>query len=815
VTVADVKERVLELRREISAHNEAYYVGDAPTVSDSEYDALFLELQALEQAHPELQDADSPTQRPGAAPSSRFPPASHLRPMLSLANVFDRETLEEFDGRVRKALPGTDVRYTVEPKLDGLALSLLYEGGELVRAATRGDGSTGEDITANARTLKSVPSKLHARKGHELPSRIEVRGEVVIRKQDFVRLNRDREELGERVFANPRNAAAGSLRQLDARITASRPLVFYAHSHGLIEPDRFASHSEFLAEAESWGFHPSPDARTLASIDEVEAYHAEKEEGRDRLEVDIDGVVVKVDSRAQQDLLGEVARSPRWAVAFKFRPRQAVTRVNDIVASVGRLGTLTPVADLKPVALGGVTVSRASLHNMDEIARKDIRIGDFVTLERAGDVIPYVLGPRIDLREGREDELRPFVMPSTCPSCGSPVVRIEGMAAYRCTDRRCPAQFKEALRHFASRGAMDIDGLGDRIVGQLVDQGVVRSFADLYRLDVEGLAVLERTPARLGGDDGDGNPDAAETAPEPEEAPKPKRTRKKTGSRKAIPVGTKNAAKIVAAIAGSREQPLHRLIFALGIRHVGESGAQMLARRFETLEALKDADAESLLQLDGVGEEMATSVVQFFQDPSNATLLEELRGVGVDPRPVVAATSGPLVGKTVLLTGTLATLGRPRAKDLIQAAGGNVASSIGANVDYLVVGGDPGSKLAKATKLGIGIVDEEQFRAMLGLSVEPAAGPGLRPAPVTKTLARKEPGIETASGQGVLPFADDTTPASRTKKPKAKKPNRLPDAAAGDASAAPVAGAEPEAARTAPEETSAKRTPRREKSDGQ
>jgi len=692
VAARKAKQRILELRRLLAEHNEAYYQRDAPTVSDAEYDALFRELQDLEQANPELLDSSSPTQRPGAGPAAGFRSVPHLRPMLSLANVFDRASLEEFAARVKKAMPHEDVRFAVEPKLDGLALSLLYEGGLLMRAATRGDGTVGEDVTQNARTVKNIPHRLAAKKGHKVPTRIEVRGEIVIRKKDFARLNSEREELGESVFANPRNAAAGSLRQLDASITASRPLVFLAHSHGAIEPRGFDSHSSYLEAALGWGFAVSPDATTLESVEKVEAYHARLEAGRDRLDVDIDGVVVKVDSCAQQERLGEVARSPRWAVAFKFKPRQAVTRIRDIFASVGRLGTLTPVADLEPVALGGVTVSRASLHNMDEIERKDVRIGDLVTIERAGDVIPYVVGPLVDKRRGNE---RKFRMPDECPACGSPVVRIEGEAAYRCTDRQCPAQFKEALRHFAHKGAMDIDGLGDKIVAQLVDQGVVTTFADLYRLDVETLAELERTPER--SEEGDDD-EAGESG---------------RRARKAIKVGAKTAAKIVAAIAASRERSLDRVIFALGIRHVGESAARVLARAFGSVEALADADADTLTDLDGVGDEMASSIVLFFADAANRRMIDQLAKVGVKPRVAAAATSGPLAGKSVVLTGTI-SIPRSRAKDLIQAAGGNVASSISAKVDYLVAGADPGSKLAKAEKLGVAVIDETELFRLLG-----------------------------------------------------------------------------------------------------
>ncbi|HEY2775123.1 MAG TPA: NAD-dependent DNA ligase LigA [Candidatus Binatia bacterium] len=686
------RSRILELRRTIAEHNDAYYRRDAPTVSDAEYDALFRELEQLERAHPELDDPSSPTQRPGARPSTTFAPSPHLRPMLSLANVFDREGLEEFHARVRKALPNADVRYAVEPKLDGLALNLLYEEGRLARAATRGDGTTGEDVTANARTIKSIPASLSFAKGRPFPKRIEVRGEVVIRKRDFARLNGEREEQGENVFANPRNAAAGSLRQLDASITASRPLVFYAHSHGLVEPRGFDSHSDFLRAVRAWGFLPSPDSQTLGSIDEVAAYHAGHEQGRDDLEIDIDGVVVKVDSAAQQEALGEVARSPRWAVAFKFKPRQAVTRVREIWASVGRLGSLTPVAELEPVALGGVVVSRASLHNMDEIERKDIRIGDVVTIERAGDVIPYVVGPLVERRSGNEKK---FCMPSHCPSCGSPVGRIEGEAAWRCTDRQCPAQFRESLRHFASKGAMDIDGLGDRVVAQLVEQGLVTSFAGLYHLDVATLADLERTPERSAGDEDDDD----EAAP--------------VRARKAIRVGTKNAEKIVANIAASRQRSLDRVIVALGIRHVGETAARVLARRFGSLDALAAATGEELTDVNGVGGEMASSIRLFFDDPANRRMIDELGSVGVQPTVAEATTSGPLAGKSVVLTGSI-SIPRSRAKDLIQAAGGNVASSISAKVDYLVAGADPGSKLTKAEKLGVAVIDEGELMKLLG-----------------------------------------------------------------------------------------------------
>lgn len=682
----EVRARVDELRRSISEHDRRYYELDDPTISDAEYDALLRELETLERDHPELASESSPTRRPGAPPSARFAPAPHLRPMLSLANVFDREELDAFAARVAKALPHQNVAFAVEPKLDGLALSVLYESGVLVRAATRGDGTVGEDVTANARTVRGIPAELARGGAAAAPRRLEIRGEVVIGKLDFAALNAERDDNGEPAFANPRNAAAGSLRQLDWRVTAARPLRFFVHSHGVVEPDAAASHSEFLAAAAAWGFAVTPDARVVASIDEVAAYHREIAERRESLDVDIDGVVVKVDSIRQQDVLGEVARSPRWAVAFKFEPRRAKTRVLDIVASVGRLGTLTPVAVLEPVGVGGVTVSHASLHNMDEIERKDVRIGDSVWVERAGDVIPQVVA---SIAAERPPDARRFAMPERCPACSSPVVRLEGEAAFRCTDRQCPAQLKEALRHFASKGAMDIDGLGERLVAELIDGAKVDTVAALYRLDAETLADLERTPAQM----------ADEAAG--------------VRARKAIKVGAKNAAKLVTAIDASRARPLDRLVFALGIRHVGEAAARVLARAFGSLDALAEADEEALLALDGIGPQMAQSVRFFFDDPGNRRMIRELAEVGVAPTSTVHSTGGALAGKTFVLTGSI-SIPRSRAKDLILAAGGNVASSVSAKTDYLVAGGDPGSKLGKAEKLGVEVIDEERLFDMLG-----------------------------------------------------------------------------------------------------
>jgi len=659
--------RAEELRREIDEHNRRYYLLDAPTISDAEYDALLRELEQLERAHPDLVIEQSPTQRPGAPPSERFAPSRHLRPMLSLANAFGREDVEEFDARVRKGLGIDEVIYVVEPKLDGVAVNILYENGELVRAATRGDGSVGEDITANVRTLRSVPLKMKASQEGTLPAQIEVRGEVVIAKADFVRFNAKREEQGEAVFANPRNFAAGSLRQLDPSITARRPLDFYVHSHGAVAPEPLPTHSMYLAEAGRWGFLVFPRIRKARGVDEVMSFYEKIDAERDSLEVEIDGVVIKVDDVAQQERLGELSRSPRWAIAFKFKPRQATTRVRNIFASVGRLGSLTPVAELEPVQVAGVVISNASLHNMDEIERKDIRIGDTVVIERAGDVIPYVVGPVLEKRNGSE---RRFQMPTTCPSCGSPVARIEGEAAFRCSDRQCPAQLKSSLRHFAGKGAMDIDGLGEKIIAQLVEGGHVKSFADLYRLDAQTLMQLER-------------------------------------------MGQKSATNLVQRIDESRTRPLDRLIYALGIRHIGESAARVLARRFGSLAGLAEASQEELENLDTVGPEMAASVRLFFADESNRTMIADLDRAGVHPQPVAAAASGPLAGKSFVITGTL-SIPRSRAKERIQQAGGTVASAISAKTDYLIAGADPGSKLKKANELGVVVLDEDGLSRLLG-----------------------------------------------------------------------------------------------------
>jgi DNA ligase (NAD+) len=667
----DVRQEIERLRREIEHHNRRYYVLDAPEISDAEYDALFRRLQELEAAHPALRGDDSPTQRVGAPPAERFGSARHTLPMLSLANAMAEDEVVEFDQRVRHGLGiEAPVAYVVEPKLDGVAVELVYEKGRLVVGSTRGDGTTGEDVTANLRTIRSVPLTLvPERDAPPVPARLEVRAEVILSKAGFQRLNAERAEHGEPLFANPRNAAAGSLRQLDSRITARRPLDIFCHSPGAVSGARFATHWELLGALQGWGLKVNPLNRRCADAGAALARYRELAAARDDLPYEIDGVVLKVDNLAQQERLGQVSRSPRWAVAYKFKPRQATTTVLNIVPSVGRLGTVTPIAELEPVQVGGVTVRNASLHNMDEVTRKDVRVGDTILLERAGDVIPYVVRVLLDRRKGRP---RKFHMPETCPvpACRGRVVREEGEVAYRCINAACPAQLKSRIRHFASRGALDIDGLGEKLVDQLVETGTVHDFADLYGLRTEELAALEH-------------------------------------------MAEKSAGNIVAGIERSKRPALDRLLYALGIRHVGEHLARVLAERFRDLRAIMDAPEEDLLAVHGVGPEVAASVRHFFAEPQNRKLVERLLAAGVAPQ-APPRPSGRLAGKTFVLTGGLESLPRGEAERRIVAAGGRVASSVGKQTDYVVVGADPGSKLAKAKKLGTALLDEASLLELLG-----------------------------------------------------------------------------------------------------
>lgn len=660
---ADVRARAEALRAEIEAHNYRYYVLDAPTISDAEWDAMFRELQQLEAQYPELIDPDSPTQRVGAAPLAAFAQVTHRMPMLSLNNAFDDADIEAFDRRVREVLGVDTVAYYCEPKFDGLAISLRYEQGRLVQGATRGDGYTGEDVTANVRTVKNLPLRLALK---EPPAVLEVRGEVLMWRRDFERLNASQRERGDKEFANPRNAAAGSLRQLDSRITARRPLRFFAYGVGHAEGWHLpATQGELLDLLSHYGFAVSEDRRVVQGSAGLHAYYRDMQARRARLPYDIDGVVYKVDSMAQQSELGFVSRAPRFAIAHKYPAEEAQTELQAIEIQVGRTGALTPVARLKPVFVGGVTVTNATLHNEDEVRRKDVWPGDTVIVRRAGDVIPEVVGVAQPGPRRAADEFR---MPANCPVCGSAVVRLPDEAVARCSGGLfCPAQRKQALLHFASRRAMDIEGLGEKLVDQLVDGGIVRTPPDLYRLGVLKLAALER-------------------------------------------MGEKSAQNLVDAIDRSRKPTLARFIYALGIRNVGEATAKDLAAHFGTLDALMSADEAALLEVPDVGPVVAEAIRQFFSEPHNREVVEQLRADNMleiresAPRQIVA--EGPAAGKTFVLTGTLPGMTRDEAKALIEAHGGKVAGSVSKKTSYVVAGAEAGSKLAKAEALGVPILDE-------------------------------------------------------------------------------------------------------------
>jgi DNA ligase (NAD+) len=660
----DIRDRIEELRELIRYHNRLYYVEDTPEISDAEYDALYRELEVLEAENPELVTADSPTQRVGAEPLEEFEQVRHAVPMLSLQNARKPEDLHEWDARVRRLLGDEEepwLRYVTELKIDGLAVSLLYEGGRFVRGATRGNGTVGEDVTANLRTVRSIPQKLMG----DYPELLEVRGEVYIPLEEFEEFNKRQQAEGKRPFANPRNLAAGSIRQLDPRITAERPLNIFCYGVGE-GGEHYESHSTTLKALKSYGLRVGPYKvhEEIGSVVEECAYWVE---ARGSLGYQIDGVVVKVDSREQQLALGSVAKAPRWAIAYKFEPLAARTRLNEVIVTVGRTGALTPQAVLTPVNVGGVTISRATLHNEDYIKEKDILVGDVVVVERAGDVIPQVVRSIPEERTGKE---YPFVMPTKCPVCGEPVSRAEGEAITRCVNARCPAQALEHIIHWASKGAMDIEGLGEKVATKFFDLGLIKDVADIYELKAEQLEPLEG-------------------------------------------FGEKSAANLIHAIEKSKEQPFPRVLYALGIRHVGSVTAGLIAERFGGEELLRGVSVEQLVEIEGVGEVVAQAVVDYFALEDNQYLVERLMAAGLNfGRTVKETVTGPLAGKKVAITGTLS---RPRGYfvERLTEAGGTFASSVSKNTDYVLAGEEAGSKLEKAKALGVPVLDEAAFEALL------------------------------------------------------------------------------------------------------
>lgn len=661
----DLQAKIQALKTAIREHNYHYYVMDDPVVPDAEYDRLFNELKDIESTYPELITPDSPTQRVGAIPLTAFSQVQHELPMLSLDNAFSDEDLENFHRRIVERLGTVTLTYACEPKLDGVAISLLYEDGLLVRAATRGDGTTGEDITQNARTIGSIPLSL---RGEGYPSRLEVRGEVYMPKDGFEKLNQKAREAGEKLFANPRNAAAGSLRQLDAKITATRPLEMCAYSVGIAEGDMPDTHSGMLHALAQWGFKLNPELKVVDTLEQCKDYYRDLGERRASLAYDIDGIVFKVNDIAQQQTLGFVSRAPRWAIAYKFPAVEEITVVKAVEFQVGRTGAITPVAKLEPVNVAGVMVSNATLHNRDEIERLGLKIGDTVTIRRAGDVIPQVVSV---IQSRRPESAVDIVFPTDCPVCHSAVVEVEGEAVLRCSGGLiCQAQRKQALKHFISRKALDVDGLGDKLVDQLVDAGLVETAADLYRLTHEQLSHLER-------------------------------------------MGSKSAQNVLDALEASKQTTLPRFLYSLGIREVGESSAKRLANHFLSLDKLMSANQEQLLAVDDIGPVASAHVIEFFSNPSHQTLINELKELGLHWPDVQVAGDLPLKGKTYVITGTLTSMGRDEAKQKLEALGAKVSGSLSAKTDALIAGEKAGSKLTKAQSLNVPVLMESDFVSLL------------------------------------------------------------------------------------------------------
>lgn len=670
---ANAARRIDELREEILRHDHAYYVLGRPIISDRQYDELFAELRSLEQQHPELITPDSPTQRVGETPIEGFEHVTHAIPMLSVDNTYDEKQLREFDERVRKGLGGDSYRYVVDPKIDGVAVSLLYEGGLLTLAATRGDGTTGDDITHNVRTIRSVPLRLM---GKDVPDVLEVRGEIVWPFEDFHRYNAQREAAGEPTFANPRNATTGSLKQLDPRNVAGRGLQFIAHGIGRIEPLTADTHTELFDKLGEWGIPVSPYQTVHDSIDEIIERLPEWDARRHDLPYVTDGLVIKVDALDQRDALGSTSRYPRWCIAYKFAAEQAESVLLSVDFQVGKLGTITPRAVMEPVQLSGTTVRHASLHNFDQVDRLGVRIGDTVVVEKAGEIIPQVVGV---IEEKRPKGAKPIKRPTKCPVCKGEVQQDEGGVYIRCINPTCPAQLKERLIHFAGRNQMDIEGAGQVLIETLVDKGMLHDFADLYHLHErrDELVALDR-------------------------------------------MGEKSTDNLLEGIENSKKQPLSRLLAALNIRHVGASTADVLADHFGSMKdpmaKLMNATEEELTELEGIGPELAESIVRFFRSKAGGTVIARLEAAGVNMTQArrKVATDSPLAGKTVVVTGTLETLGRKEAQDLIKQLGGKPAGSVSKKTDLVVVGESPGSKLDKATQLGIKTIDEKEFLTLIG-----------------------------------------------------------------------------------------------------